>query len=163
MLLKLRQPVTLNGIAPVSLHDLCHNTIDEWKSGRQPEHEILLDMLEDIKTVSINADSFRLSQALTNLLNNAAEHTPSSGVIEFRVDLAPTGEARIRIIDEGEGIPPKHVEEVFNPLYTSRREGTGLGLNLVKRIVEQHDGCVSLCNNDGCPGCTAEVLLPLDG
>ena len=159
-LLKLRQPVTLEDVMPVSLHEFCLNTLNEWKRGIQPAHEINFNITEDAKMMSINADLHRLSQALINLLNNAYEHTPPDGRIELRLEGAPTGEARLQVIDAGEGIPHDKLKSAFSPFYTTRPEGNGLGLNLVKRIVEQHDGSISLRNNGDRPGCTAEILLP---
>ncbi len=159
-LLKLRQPVTLEDVKAVALDDLCRKGFDAWKNSEPLAHNIAFDVASDAKGLAVKADSYRLTQALTNLLNNAAEHTPSRGNIAFRIDIAPSGEARIRIVDEGEGIPPENADKVFRPFYTSRREGTGLGLSLVKRIVEQHDGTVTVHNNGDGPGCTAEVLLP---
>jgi len=159
-LLELRQPVTLEDVMPVSLHEFCLNTLNEWKSGIQPATEINFNITEDAKMMSINADLHRLSQALINLLNNAVEHTPPDGRIELRLDATPAGEARLQVIDAGEGIPHDKLKSAFNPFYTTRPEGNGLGLNLVKRIVEQHDGSVSLRNNGDRPGWTAEILLP---
>jgi signal transduction histidine kinase len=153
--------VAVERLEALPLGEFCRNTVGEWQSGSSPERGIVFHMADEAKALSIRGDAFRLSQALTNLLNNAAAHTPSAGSIEFRLEATPAGEARIRIVDAGEGIPPEKLEEVFSPFYTSRRGGTGLGLNLVRRIVEQHDGTVALYNNGDRPGCTAEILLPL--
>ena len=56
---------------------------------------------------------------------------------------------------------PEHLARVFEPFFTTRKHGTGLGLSLVKHIVEAHQGTVAIGNNVPPPGCTAEVCLPV--
>jgi two-component system NtrC family sensor kinase len=68
--------------------------------------------------------------------------------------------AAIRITDAGRGIPLENLDQVFDPFYTGRRGGTGLGLALVKHFVEDMGGTVVLFNNDPPPGCSAEVHIP---
>ena len=65
----------------------------------------------------------------------------------------------ILISDAGSGIPPENLAQIFDPFYTGRTGGTGLGLALVKHFVEDMRGTVILYNNDPPPGCSAEVHI----
>ena len=67
----------------------------------------------------------------------------------------------VRVIDKGKGIPPELVDRVFEPFFTTRKGGTGLGMSIVKHIVEMHQGLILLSNNAPPPGLTVEVRLPV--
>ena len=71
------------------------------------------------------------------------------------------GMALVEVTDSGRGIPEESLSRVFDPFYSDRRGGTGLGLSLVKHFIENMGGSVRIRNNDPPPGCTAEVLIPL--
>jgi signal transduction histidine kinase len=105
------------------------------------------------------ADRNRLSQVLINLVNNAVQASvPGDEII---LELAPGSEAGvdIRVRDYGAGIPVKHMEEIFNPFFTTKKRGTGLGLPLAKRIVGEHGGTIELQSDVG-TGTVATVHLP---
>jgi signal transduction histidine kinase len=106
-----------------------------------------------------------LAIAVRNLLDNALRHTPSGGSIE--VELAPVrGEALLRVVDTGEGIPTRDIDRVFERFYrvdTARARatgGTGLGLAIVKHVVESHGGSVGVESELGL-GSTFTVRLPV--
>lgn len=114
-----------------------------------------------IHDAEVWVDSARMQQVFVNLLDNALQHSAPSAAI--RIILDGGGEAcRILVRDAGSGIDNTVLPHVFDPFYTTRRGGTGLGLSLVKSIVEHHGGSVVLTNNAPQPGCTAEVTLPID-
>lgn len=124
-----------------------------------------LQLSVDCQMVCVNADRQLLARAVGNLLDNALKYTRAGD--KLHVATGSTGrEAWVRIQDSGPGIAPKHLPLVFEPFYrpdTSRsREtgGAGLGLSIVKRIVENHGGTITL----QCPkgeGTLAEIRLPL--
>lgn len=114
-------------------------------------------------------DATLLRQALLNLLRNAMDATEEGeGQIQMRTRAdsweGAVGEAvadavEIAVEDNGRGIPPEHVDRIFEPFFTTKKDGTGLGLALVKRAVEEHNGrieCVSLPGR----GTTFRVLIP---
>ncbi|MFP5213622.1 MAG: PAS domain S-box protein [Acidobacteriota bacterium] len=113
---------------------------------------------EDLPPARI--DGMRMKQVVLNLIVNAVQASPEGETVTVR-----TGHARgyllIDIIDRGEGIPPNRREEIFHPFVTTKREGTGLGLPIVKKIVEAHMGRVHILDNPDKKGVTLRVSLPL--
>jgi signal transduction histidine kinase len=93
-------------------------------------------------------DGFQLKQAVLNLVLNALQATSSGGHVVIRT----AGDKRrfeVSIRDEGEGMPAEVREKAFDPFFTTREGGTGLGLPLVRRIVEQHGGSVEVKSEAG--------------
>ncbi len=87
-----------------------------------------------------------------NLLDNAAQHSKLEKKISI-VILSESGFCCVRIVDYGTGIKPEHLEKIFDPFFTTRKKGTGLGLTIVKHVVEVHGGRVFIENNKIPPGC----------
>ena len=71
------------------------------------------------------------------------------------------GTCRISVADEGSGIPPDVVEKIFEPFFTTKHRGTGLGLPITKRTIEQHGGSIAIDSTQG-HGTTIVVTLPLE-
>ncbi len=112
----------------------------------------------------IPADPVQLDQVFTNLLENAARHSPAGGTVRIHVG-REDGSVRVRISDEGPGIPPGQREKVFEPFYRGRedpeRPGSGLGLAIVRAIVTAHGGRIWI--EETAAGGTAVVLdLPIE-
>lgn len=112
-------------------------------------------------------DRDMISQVVINLLSNAVKYTPADGEITVRTDLNEIeGQITVTITDTGVGIPAEDVEHVFDKFYRVKAnnkyaKGTGLGLNLVKQIVETvHGGSVFVTSTPG-EGSTFGVVLPL--
>ncbi len=110
-------------------------------------------------------DALRLEQALQNLAANALRHTPAGGEIEIRADLSETCMA-LSVRDTGRGIPREHLPFVFDRFYKvdparagSGAEGSGLGLSIVKAIVERHGGTISVTSHPGV-STVFTILLP---
>jgi signal transduction histidine kinase len=91
----------------------------------------------------------RLLMALTNLIQNAVQHTPRGGrvdveTMEWRED--GRGWARCRVLDSGEGFRDNDLPRLFEPFFTRRRGGTGLGLSIVQRVTDEHQGRIVAAN-----------------
>jgi len=84
-----------------------------------------------------------LEQAILNIIINAEQAMPGGGDIMIRTSFSD-GNARISIADTGMGIPVKVLPHVFEPYYSTKKDGTGLGLSTVKRIVEEHGGGIEV-------------------
>ena len=104
----------------------------------------------------VRADPDMLRAALLNVLINACQAASSRIEIETS---STSGVCRIEIRDNGAGIPEDVVAHVFEAFYTTKKTGTGLGLPIVKRLIELQDGAVSLKPRDG-GGTVAEIVLP---
>jgi two-component system sensor histidine kinase HydH len=103
-------------------------------------------------------DGFQLKQAVLNLVLNALQATPNGGHVVVRT----AGDKRrfvVAVVDDGEGMSPEVRERAFTPFFTTREEGTGLGLPLVSRIVEQHGGSVEISSTLD-EGTTVSLVFP---
>jgi signal transduction histidine kinase len=107
----------------------------------------------------VSVDAMRMRQALINLVMNAIQATPNDRTIS--VNLSRTEQDVVfDVVDRGVGIPLKERSKVFSPFFTTKKEGTGLGLPIVKKIVEAHKGRLEILDNPDA-GLTFRVLLPV--
>ena len=112
--------------------------------------------------VWVHGDSVRLVQVVSNLISNASRYTPDGGAIRVDCSLDPEG-ARVRVTDDGRGIDPSFLPKIFD-LFAQARDGghgLGLGLSLVKRLVDMHGGTVSATSEGEGKGSTFEILIPV--
>ena len=125
--------------------------------ARKAGVKVILESPSDVP--SINADSAMIRQALLNLAINACQAMPDGGTL--RIACAPTRDERveIRIIDTGMGIKPENLNRIFDLYFTTKERGSGIGLSLVYRIVQMHDGEVEVESAPG-QGTTFRLLLP---
>jgi signal transduction histidine kinase len=108
------------------------------------------------------ADPEQLRLVFLNLILNAIEAVPENGTITVRVETPDIrGETKISVSDDGPGVLDEDLERIFEPYFTKRREGTGLGLALAKRIVEEHGGRIQAVSNAG-KGAWFELSLPME-
>ena len=118
-------------------------------------------------TPLIDGNSNQIGQLLINLILNAAEATPRSGVIRIRVRPAPSEVgttlqrvgAAIEVTDDGVGIRPEDLERIFDQFFTTKAEGTGLGLAICREIVEDHGGTITVRSERG-KGTEVRVVFP---
>jgi signal transduction histidine kinase len=127
-------------------------------------HELAVRLPAD--PLPVDGDRVRLAQVLTNLLTNAARYTPDGGRIELAADRAD-GHAEVRVADTGVGIPPDMLGRVFEVFTQVGRPagrgqgGLGLGLALVRSLVEMHGGAAWAESGGPGQGSTFVVRLPL--
>jgi signal transduction histidine kinase len=92
----------------------------------------------------VAGDRELLQQALTNLVTNALQAMPKGGTVTLGARLGPDGSVEIRIADEGVGIPAQDLEKIFRLYFTTKSQGSGIGLSMVYRIVQMHDGRIDV-------------------
>ena len=109
--------------------------------------------------VWVQADSGQFRQVLWNLLGNARDATPPGGRVEVRIG-SQSGHGVLEVTDTGHGIADEDLQRIFDPFFTTKERGTGLGLAIVHRIVEAHEGHLSVHSEIG-RGTTFRVALPL--
>jgi PAS domain S-box-containing protein len=98
----------------------------------------------------IVADVTAMHQVLMNLLTNAREAMPDGGTIDVETSPAERpGWVRLRVADTGTGIPTEAISKVFDPFYTTKRTGTGLGLSVTYGIIEEHGGTIDVRSQPG--------------
>ncbi|MDR1278238.1 MAG: HAMP domain-containing protein [Treponema sp.] len=114
--------------------------------------------------ISVKIDKHRLSQVLTNLIINAIDAMSGKGIIEIRTDLVKKRESRycrLSIRDTGKGITRQEGNLIFTPYFTTKESGTGLGLPIVERIVNDHGGIIWFNSAEGM-GTTFFIDLPVN-
>ena len=122
--------------------------------------KVHFSIAEDLRPV--RADKGQLEQVITNLVLNAKQAMPDGGNLFITLDntVNPDGDfIRLRIEDEGEGIPPELMQKIFDPFFTTKVTGNGLGLATVFSIVEKHGGRITVDSTAG-KGASFTVCLP---
>lgn len=128
---------------------------------------VALGISAEADAIVVPADRERLTQVLSNLLDNAVRATPEHGRVEVRLGFTGDG-ARLIVADEGPGLSPAEVERIFERFYRSedsaseRASGSGLGLAIVRSLVEAHGGHVRAARRAS-GGARIEVSLPALG
>ena len=150
-------------LAPVILQDVVRRAVTRISGAAQRSNaEIQIDMAEE--PVCVWGDSFQLTSAAFNLLDNALKYSPSGRSLS--IDLLNKGAwAEIVVTDEGVGIPRRDHDRVFERFYRVDRSrssamGSGLGLAVVRHVAQQHEGEVTLQSEEGV-GSTFTIRLPV--
>jgi signal transduction histidine kinase len=108
---------------------------------------------------SVNADAAMLRQAFLNLAINACQAMPEGGTLRLTCAAAAQERVEVRVEDTGVGIPPEHLGRIFDLYFTTKDHGTGIGLSMVYRIIQMHDGEVEVQSTPG-RGTTFKITLP---
>jgi signal transduction histidine kinase len=128
------------------------------------ERGVTLDVALDPALPEIRVDPMQLEQAIVEVISNALDAMPSGGTLTLRAasdgGTRDVGEIVLSIADSGTGIPPHVLASVGEPFFTTRPEGTGLGLATARRYVEQNGGRLELTSEPG-RGTTVRFHLPL--
>ncbi|MCD1261730.1 PAS domain S-box protein [Paenibacillus athensensis] len=104
----------------------------------------------------------QLKQVFVNLIRNAMEAMPDGGQIDVRVGLDDTGRVNIALKDRGCGIPPERLSKLGEPFYTTKEKGTGLGMMITYKIIEDHKGTMHIESSVG-KGTVVSITLPVTG
>jgi two-component system, NtrC family, sensor histidine kinase PilS len=130
-------------VAPLDLSQLVRDTVRVFGQDRGLAG-VTVEARLDSSSVPLDGDADKLRQVLWNLMRNAAEAAAEGGG-HVIVELRPAGEEiAIRVSDDGPGIPRELRDRVFEPFFTTRSRGTGLGLATVLNLVTDHRGTVQL-------------------
>lgn len=145
-----RQKMDLNRMVTESLAIL--NDI-----AQQQQIELEDELSPEVPPIAL--DEMRLKQALINLVTNAIQASPEREVVTVRTYQNGT-KLILEVSDHGNGIPVEQRSRIFNPFFTTKKEGTGLGLPIVKKIVETHNGRLEVLDNVP-KGLIFKMVLPL--
>ena len=123
------------------------------------KHNVKVTTEVSVSTPSVNGDSSMLRQAFLNLAINACQAMPQGGSLRLVSGPASRQRVEVRIEDTGVGIKPEHLSRIFDLYFTTKERGTGIGLSMVYRIIQMHDGEIEVQSTPG-RGTTFRVLLP---
>jgi len=146
------QPVRLNALFDEIL------PVIETEAGK---HGVRVTIESPGSVPEVNGDAAMLRQVFLNLAINACQAMAKSNGGSLRITTAPASRARveIRVEDTGVGIAPEHLGRIFDLYFTTKERGTGIGLSMVYRIIQMHDGEIEVQSTPG-RGTTFRVLLP---
>ena len=122
---------------------------------------IVIKIHQDDSPLIISMDFDKLKQAVFNIFKNAMESISNGGFIELSAEPKRKGWVSIRISDTGSGLTSEEIEKIFDPDYSTKDKGLGLGLTLAHEIVKGHGGDIQVRSQPG-QGATFEILLPVN-
>jgi PAS domain S-box-containing protein len=158
---KLEEGKIVNQPEQFHLYPFCNSVIEELEGILKPEQTIQLNGLE--QSTEVYLDKKLLKNVLFNLLSNGLKYSPEGSTITVKIDNRPE-ELEIKVVDQGIGIPKADQEHLFSRFFratnASNIQGTGLGLNIVKKYVELMGGSITFESVENV-GTTFTVLLPI--
>jgi signal transduction histidine kinase len=143
---------------PIQLGVLARDVLDVL-DGRAQQAGVTLTLAGTARPVQ--GDPRRLKEALINIVANALEATPSGGKVALEVRERSDG-VILEVKDTGRGIAPEDLERIGTKFFTTRANGTGLGVVLAQGVITQHGGSLAYVSTLG-KGTTATIMLPHDG
>lgn len=142
-----------------SLAGLIAETVTLLRKQAEQKHvQIEVDVPEKLE---VFGDSSKIKQVVMNLSLNAIEAMKTGGNLTIEGERTHRNEGRLVVRDTGVGMDDDQLEKIFNPFYTTKEEGTGLGMAITHRIVEDHGGIMNIDSSPG-EGTTVEILLPTE-
>ncbi len=145
---------------PLDLRKVIEDSMEMFQE-RLATNQILVEMEMADPCPMVLADADQISHVLINLIMNALHAMPEGGTL--RVGLAPEQTmVKLTIADTGHGIPSEVIKKIYDPFFTTKEfgKGTGLGLTVVKGIIEEHQGSIAVESKEG-SGTSFTVLLPM--
>jgi signal transduction histidine kinase len=158
-------------LAPVRLHEILDHSL-RLVHHRVESRQIAFERKFHAPSDVCNGDDHQLEQVFVNLLLNAIESMGYEGTLTVTTEAAADADAAslppvggsigfvcVRIKDTGVGIPAENLQSIFEPFFTTKHTGTGLGLSVTRRIIEEHKGSIRVESQPG-KGTTFSILLP---
>lgn len=142
----------------IRLNELVRDFVAYFRTVARASDVELVAHLDDELPLLVG-NSALLHQMLLNLAQNAVDAMPEGGRIEILTRLAGTS-VELSIIDSGPGIAPEARDKIFQPFFSTRRSGTGLGLAVVRRIVQSHGGTIT-CDSEPGKGTRFTIRFPV--
>ena len=145
-------------LKPISLNDIVMDTV----TLLEPEienREVKLEQRFAVELPTAPLDEVQVKQALVNLIKNAVQAMTQGGTLTLTT-VAENDGVWVHVADTGGGIPQEKINRIFQPYFTTKEKGTGLGLMIVQRIVREHGGRIELESNTG-EGTTFRLWFPI--
>jgi signal transduction histidine kinase len=145
-------------ITEVNIEAVIQKALDSF-TPQMHAQKITLDFLTKKDLPRLKADPAEIEQIFTNLFLNAIDEMPEGGELSVELDHV-AGDITIRVSDSGKGIPEKHLPNIFDPFFSTKAGGTGMGLPIVLRIIKNYGGKIEVAAS-GKMGTTFLVRLPV--
>lgn len=144
---------------PIDLRSIASDVVVVARGEGSPSNRLRIDEIAPDEPVIARVDPDRMRQVLWNLVKNAVQASPYKSTVEVRTGRNGDGRPFVEIADEGPGISEDRRERLFDMFYSGRSHGVGLGLALVKQIVDQHEGQIEIMDRAE-KGTIFRVTLP---
>lgn len=135
------------------------SSLEDYVESIKTTKNIDLQIVNQLEECSLNGDKQMLHQVFLNILLNAMQAVEESGIVKFEI-IKEDGFYIFSIEDNGEGVPKAVESDIFKPFFTTKSTGSGLGLSIVNRLVEAHQGSISLSKSN-LGGAKFSVELPV--
>jgi two-component system sensor histidine kinase HydH len=155
--LEFARPMHLR-LEPANLTEVIDRSVEEL-ARHNPPYDVAVFKNYAPELRPIPMDSELMQRVFYNLLLNAAQATVPGGAVTVKTRQVD-GSAEVSVIDRGHGVAKEHLENIFNPFFTTKSDGVGLGLAIVSKIVDEHGGKISVDSEKG-SGSVFRVFLPL--
>ncbi|HSN83537.1 MAG TPA: ATP-binding protein [Polyangiales bacterium] len=129
---------------PIDLRSIASDVVAVARGEASPSNGLRIDEISPVEPVIARVDPDRMRQVLWNLVKNAVQASPYRSTVEVRTGRNGDGRPFVEVADEGPGITEDRRERLFDMFYSGRSHGVGLGLALVKQIVDQHEGQIDI-------------------
>jgi two-component system, NtrC family, sensor histidine kinase HydH len=154
--LEFARPLQLR-LSEVDLHSLLDEAILNFQK-QDPACRLTIHRAYDPSLPTVQGDATLLERVFFNLIQNAADASPADGVVTVKTR-ALGSSLEVAVIDRGSGIRPEHREQIFNPFFTTKPSGVGLGLPIAAKIVDEHHGRLAVQSEQN-QGSAFVVQLP---
>ncbi|ULL14242.1 PAS domain S-box protein [Paenibacillus sp. H1-7] len=144
---------------PKQAEAILHNTI-ALIGSQAMIHNVELVVHAEEGLPAILCDENQIKQVFINILNNAIESMPDGGQLRIEIGLWDENQLLIRFIDQGCGIPEERIPRLGEPFYTTKEKGTGLGLMVTFKIIENHGGRMAI-QSEVTKGTVVEIYMPV--
>jgi two-component system sensor histidine kinase PilS (NtrC family) len=146
-------------MAPHNIRAIVEEIVTLFSNDARAAHVTRIELHASDEPLFVMADEEQLRQVVFNLLRNATEAMPQGGRIDITIEIEDADELCVRVRDTGCGIPSEALEQIFEPFYSTKRRGTGIGLALAEKIVRAHRGTITVESEPG-SGTEFTITLP---
>ena len=150
----------------INLKLIVKSVVDDFNNIYQAKRGIIIEFVDNnnLEEYLINGIENRIEQIIANLLDNSISFSEDNQKILVEISCNKENETFLKVIDEGKGFKEKNTDKIFNRFYSNRPdkfgEHSGLGLNIVKNLVDLHGATISASNNIGQKGANVEIVFP---